>query len=341
MRDIISTGTIKDDGQLTKKLFPSQLNISIDPKIKESDPEIYEKLVELGERLKEPMSIRMSPEPLYDFEALKELRLKNFSLDMNDFILIKKKEYETNPTNQDLLYFTLEWLQNEKEFYTQMIEFHKSNSIKENALKQYVSYLEKEKNDLEKENASDNTRFGLVDEIRRTLLNRRLSSNEVNNVCELLQWVINYQKYCNDSGIYKETNYISEADFKKDIIRFFHPHIGADLNIESETSGGRVEIIYKKIPLELKVETKISERKQIIEKYKKQPTVYAIGKNVQVAVLCVLDITDKINPTALPENNIFIEIPDLHGFSNEEPKYNSILIIAIIDGNTRKPSSYK
>jgi hypothetical protein len=341
LRDIIPVSIIKDDGTVTKKISPSQFNISIDPKIKEDEPEIYEKLVELGERLKELLSIRMSPEPLYDFEELKDLRLKNFELDMHDFIKAKVKEYETKPTAQDLLFFTIEWLQNEKEFYTQMIEFHKSDTIKENAIKQYVAFLEKEKADIEEGNINNNSRLGFINEIRKELLKQQLNPEEINNACDLLKWVIDYQQYCNDSGIYKEVTELTEADFKKDIIRFFHPHIGADLNIESETAGGKVEIIYKKIPLELKVEKKISERKQLLDKYKKQPTVYASGKNVQVSILCILDITDKINPTALPENNIFIEVPELHGFSNDRPKYNSILIIVIIDGNTKKPSLYK
>ncbi|MEO6723647.1 MAG: hypothetical protein ABIN67_24985 [Ferruginibacter sp.] len=168
-----------------------------------------------------------------------------------------------------------------------------------------------------------------------------IPKEELENFIVLLSAILNYQGYCYQQAIYKDQSNISEDKFRDTLIQYLsaRPELASSLVKEGVIAGGRVEINYKGIVAELKVEKKIADRKKIIEKYQKQPSAYASATAAQLSILCVLELTPKVSPPAIAAKNIFFHTPVLHGFENIQS--SSKIVIIIIDGNTPNPSSYR
>lgn len=169
-----------------------------------------------------------------------------------------------------------------------------------------------------------------------------IDKKEKDDFLNLLSGVLNYQGFCAQQGIYKQKDSITENEFRDNLIQHLiaNPHIGEEISKESHIAGGRVEISYRGIIAELKVENTISDRDKLFEKYGKQPIAYSSGNAKQLSIICILDLTEKRNPPAPLQNNIRMLTPELHGFENKEPEYVAKLVMVIIDGNTQNPSDY-
>lgn len=154
--------------------------------------------------------------------------------------------------------------------------------------------------------------------------------------------VLNYQGYCLQAGIYKGTDRIMEDIFRDNMLQYLNAisYLGAEVIKEPQLAGGRIEIYYRGLIVELKVEKSISERDQLIKKYGKQPVAYSSGNSKQLSILVILDLTEKKLPPAAPQNNVILVTPELHGFQNSTPLYPSKQVVVIFDGNTKKPSDY-
>lgn len=179
----------------------------------------------------------------------------------------------------------------------------------------------------------------IVTEIQQEFPN--IPQDELENFMILLSAILNYQGYCYQQAIYKNEHNISEDKFRDKLIEYLsaRSELASSLVKEGIIAGGRVEINFKGIIAELKVEKEISDRQKIIEKYQKQPAAYASATGAQLSILCVLDLTAKINPPSIAAHNIFFQTPMLHGFENAKP--SSKMVIIVIDGNTPNPSAYK
>jgi len=182
--------------------------------------------------------------------------------------------------------------------------------------------------------------FNILEEIEREMKN--VAEEEINDFTVLLSAILNYQGYCAQYGIYKNKNDLKEVDFRDKLIEF----LSADRQLvkmiskEEELAGGKVEINYAGIPVELKVEKSISDRQAIIDKSKKQAVSYSTATSSQFSILCILDLTKKILPPALTVNNVLLIVPEFHGFEGKTPETQSRLAVVFIDGNTPKPSDY-
>lgn len=166
--------------------------------------------------------------------------------------------------------------------------------------------------------------------------------DEKENFLHLLSGILNYQGFCMQQGIYKGKTKVVEDDFRDQLIQHLVglSYLGEEISKEAQLSGGRIEIGYRGVIAELKVETKISDRNQLYKKYGKQPIAYASGNSKQLSILCILDLTEKELPPATPQNSIKLLTPKIHGFEDKELDYPSKLVMTVIDGNTKKPSEY-
>lgn len=169
-----------------------------------------------------------------------------------------------------------------------------------------------------------------------------IEKTEKENFLFLLSGILNYQAFSIQQGMYKNIGSMREDVFRDDLIHHLIglPYLGEQIIKESHLSGGRVEILFKGIIAELKVETKISNRKKMIEKYMSQPVAYSSGNIKQLSILCILDLTEKTNPPANPLNNISLISPPVHGFEEADLLYPSKVAVIIIDGNIKRPSDY-
>ena len=169
-----------------------------------------------------------------------------------------------------------------------------------------------------------------------------IDKTEKENFIKLLSGIVNYQGYCLQRGIYKENRKVLEDEFRDNLIQHLtnNPLLGEEISKESHIAGGRVEINFRGIIAELKVENTISDREKLYEKYGKQPVAYASGNTKQLSILCILDLTEKKLPPAPPQNNIKLISPIVHGFESKQLDYPSKMAMILIDGNTKKPSDY-
>ncbi|WP_338734025.1 hypothetical protein [Mangrovimonas cancribranchiae] len=199
---------------------------------------------------------------------------------------------------------------------------------------------------LDEKNEIFQTGFKMMDKKSFELYNdpliKQLDNEEKNNFFTLLNGIVNYQGYCLQSGKYKGVKNYKEDKFRDELIQHLtaNPSIGENISKEAHNAGGRVEITFKGIPTELKVETKLSERNKIIEKYGNQPLAYSSGNSKLVSIICVLDLTEKKSPPSPAINNIIINTMKTHGFQNNNSEYKPFQIFVFIDGNTKNPSDY-
>ncbi len=170
----------------------------------------------------------------------------------------------------------------------------------------------------------------------------QIDKEEKENFLHLLSGILNYQGFCVQQGVYKGQNKVSEDDFRDKLIQHLIglPYLGEEISKESHLAGGRIEIGYRGLIVELKVEKSISDRDKLYEKYGKQPVAYASANSKQLSILCILDLTEKKLPVAAPQNSIKLLTPKVHGFEDQEVDYPSKLVMVVIDGNTKKPSEY-
>lgn len=168
----------------------------------------------------------------------------------------------------------------------------------------------------------------------------QIDSNELNHFIILLSGILNYAGYCALHGIFKKVTHLTEDDFRDRLIAYLsaNPMVGGDLIKEGHLAGGRVEIRYQDIIAELKVEKTIADRSKMVDQYKRQPSVYASAVSADLAILCILDLTDKTLPSASVANNVFTVPAVFHGFATA-PTTSKIAVI-IIDGNLKNPSAY-
>lgn len=168
-----------------------------------------------------------------------------------------------------------------------------------------------------------------------------LTDEELEHFHILLSGILNYQGYCAEFSEYKSVTTLSEDDFRDNMIRYLSasPELTSKITKEGQIAGGRVEIRFKEIIAELKVERTLSDREKSMAKYEKQPVAYASATSAQLSILCILDLTPKTRPPAMAVKNVFHRKVKVHGFSSDTDATHVVVIF--IDGNIPNPSSYK
>jgi hypothetical protein len=178
----------------------------------------------------------------------------------------------------------------------------------------------------------------VIDEVRKSL--PHINPDHLTDFINALSAVANFLGISLQEARYREGRTIREKDFQEDLIRHMRQALGEDVSEAPKQGGGPTDIQYRSVTVELKVEKRISERRDLVKRYLAQPTQYTSGGGGQLGILCILDLTEKHNPPANPQNNITLETPQLHGFVESEPGYPTKVAVVIIDGNLRLPSSY-
>lgn len=288
--------------------------------------------------------IKLNQIPL-GFEILKiqpsTTNLDIFDLNIEEVILSQDKlQYEINGN------IIFKYSQNSLDdlISIKLIPFFSNK--KENLYPTIIGYDELITKVLDEKNDVFQTGFKMMNkkvfELYNDELIQQLDDAEKNDFFNILNGIINYQGYCLQSGKYKGVTKCKENDFRDDLIQHLSANvkIGEDIYKESHIAGGRVEIIYKGIVTELKVETKLSERNEIIQKYSNQPLAYSSGNSKLCSIACILDLTEKKSPPSPAINNIILNTTKTHGFKEHNSEYNPFQVFIFIDGNTKNPSDY-
>jgi hypothetical protein len=155
-----------------------------------------------------------------------------------------------------------------------------------------------------------------------------------------LSAIANYLGINLQQALYKQGTDVSEAEFQRSLLYHLRLWLGEEVQEAPRQAGGPTDIKYRSITIELKVEDRISDRRRMIEKYCAQPVQYSSGSGSRLGILCILDQTEKYNPPANPQNQIVIETPPVHGFTEGIAPYPTKIAVVVIDGKLRLPSSY-
>lgn len=178
----------------------------------------------------------------------------------------------------------------------------------------------------------------VVEEITGSCPN--LDSQHLDDFINLLGAVTNHMGRNLQRPIYKQGALINEAEFQTRILEDLRIQLGEEVQEAPRQGGGPLDIRYRSVTLELKVEDTTKNRERIVKKYVAQPTQYSSASGSQLGIVCVLDQTDKNEPPASPQNNIIVTTPPVHGFEDSAPSFPTKMTVVIIDGNLRLPSDY-
>jgi hypothetical protein len=131
-----------------------------------------------------------------------------------------------------------------------------------------------------------------------------------------------------------------ESDLQKKIVDHMRTMLGPEVTEHPAQAGGIVDIRYRGVITELKVEKLNGNREAICGKYSEQPTQYAASEARQVSVVFVLDLTAKDRPPGDIRNDIRLMSVPTHGGPDDSKKYPSKVIVLVLNGNLKSPSSY-
>jgi hypothetical protein len=199
------------------------------------------------------------------------------------------------------------------------------------------------KNEIQPNLTSNDILNSEIEDNIRSIITEHPSINikELKDFSILLSAILQFQLFNLEHPKYKNKPDIDESTFRDDLIEFLYArNIGNEISKESNVAGGRIEISFRNIIAELKIEKKECERQTLLNRYLKQPASYVSGKSKQLGILCILDLVEKQLPPSPCMNNLFFIKPELHGFQNNTPKYKVIIATVFIDGNTKNPSDY-
>lgn len=126
---------------------------------------------------------------------------------------------------------------------------------------------------------------------------------------------------------------ISEAEFQKEVREWLRqkPEIGSVLEEQAFSTGGRTDLSFRGVRIELKSEPARRLLPDDCKRYMSQAASYAIGTNRRVAVLCVLDCSPKKDGPFPMEDGLFVFPVD----TGTSPVHIACILI---QGNLPKPS---
>lgn len=160
----------------------------------------------------------------------------------------------------------------------------------------------------------------------------RISEREIGTALRLFKPLANLVGQAVQDNLFPEP--LDEAAFEKHVAQHLrrHPEIGVELEVQAQTGGGRTDLSFRQMRIELKVKNDAPLATKELEKYSLQAAAYAVGSDKTIAILCVLDGSKKVAPP-IPMAEAISVIPVQPG---EQPVY---VITFILQGNLAKPSA--
>jgi len=178
----------------------------------------------------------------------------------------------------------------------------------------------------------------ILNEVRAALPDLRPSDFK-----DFEQCLVYLGRYCGmvqQTGVFKGKAKVDEKkEFQRDLLEFLRMLMGPEMREAEAVVGGTVDLVFRNIVIELKVEYGVKDRAALRKKYTEQPAQYT-SASIPLGITCILDMTEKKHAPANIANNITLETPTLHGFESQAPAYPLKIAVVIIDGNLKVPSDY-
>lgn len=171
-------------------------------------------------------------------------------------------------------------------------------------------------------------------EVRRALRSdTAIPEGDIRNVMKLLPHLANLAGASVQDALYPEP--IVESVFETDVRDRLRavPSIGSDLEQQAQAAGGRTDLSFHGVRLELKSVRKKRLLPEDCLKFAEQTAMYAVGSGKRVAILCILDCSPKTT-TPLPLGScLFIHQHDTGAGSVS-------VIVVLVQGGFPKPSQF-
>lgn len=164
--------------------------------------------------------------------------------------------------------------------------------------------------------------------------------DELPDLWDMLDALTNLLATYAHGAIFKENSDVTEKEFHTTVLRDLRLMLGQDVQEHTSQAGGFTDIRFRGVIVELKVEKRDRDRKDIAKKYTAQPTQYASVEARQVSILLVLDLTTKEKPPSDIRNDIILTDVETHGGEDSVKKYPSKAFVFVINGNIKSPSDY-
>jgi len=180
------------------------------------------------------------------------------------------------------------------------------------------------------------TGYGTVD--RRALAirdglrsSRPVTESEIGDVLAVLAVLGNLAGRSAQDPVFKGT--WSEAHFQEQVRAELRrsPRIGSDLDEHAHAAGGITDLSFRGIPIELKVEPKITLALGDCKCFTDQTASYAVAKGKRVGILCVLDCSPKERGPFPAEEGIGVLTCETSG----GPVH---IVTVLVQGNLVRPS---
>lgn len=159
-----------------------------------------------------------------------------------------------------------------------------------------------------------------------------LSGNDVADALNLLATLGNLMGQTVQDSRYPEP--ILEEEFQRDVRQFLRqsPTIGVELEEQAHAAGGRTDLSFRGVRIELKSERISQVLPEDCKQYAEQAATYGVGTNRRLAFLCLLDCSPKKTPPFPIEDGLFI-IPV------QTATAQVYVITCLFQGGLPKPSS--
>lgn len=160
-----------------------------------------------------------------------------------------------------------------------------------------------------------------------------VNSDDVANAMTVLAGLGNVAAQSLRDGLFGAR--VPERDFQEKVTELLRSRndIGELLHSHPESAGGKTDLTFKDIPIELKIEhDKVLYPKDFV-KYFDQPAAYAIGLGKRIGILGVLESTEKSKPVGLVEDDIAL-------FHHPSGQSSVLIVVVVIRGGFPTPSTY-
>lgn len=166
------------------------------------------------------------------------------------------------------------------------------------------------------------------DALRRS---RPVTESEIGYVLDVLTVLGNLAGRSAQDTLFKGT--WTEARFQVEMRAELRrsPRIGSELDEHAHAAGGITDLSFRGIPIELKVEPKITLALDDCKRFIDQTASYAVAKGKRVGILCVLDCSPKKGPAFPPEGGI--------GILTRQTSGGAVHVVTVlVQGNLPRPS---
>jgi hypothetical protein len=178
----------------------------------------------------------------------------------------------------------------------------------------------------------------IIEQVKSSL--PELRPSDLDDFVRVLVYLSRYAAMVAQTAVFKGKSIDEKREFQQHLLQSLRmTELGAEIREAETVGGGILDLRYRNVVIELKVEYRIKDRKKLKEKYTIQPCQYTIS-SIPLSITCILDMTEKEDVPPNVANDLSLESPPVHGYAPEPPPYPSRVVVVIIEGNLRSPSSY-